>query len=126
VLSLLYLLRAIAIAGFVVLPLSEASVLIFSALLGLLWLGTVPLTSGLVAQMFGTRYMGMLFGIVFFSHQIGAFLGAWLGGVLYDVTNSYDIVWYIAIALGVFAALIHWPIRETPMARLGPAKIRVN
>lgn len=126
VLSLLYLLRAIAIAGFVVLPLSETSVLIFAALLGLLWLGTVPLTSGLVAQMFGTRYMGTLFGIVFFSHQIGAFLGAWLGGVLYDVTNSYDIVWYIAIALGIFAALIHWPIRETPMARLRPAKIRGN
>ena len=120
VLSLLYLFRAVVIAGFIAVPVSEASVLVFSGLLGLLWLGTVPLTSGLVAQIFGARYLGTLFGIVFFSHQIGAFLGAWLGGRLYDASQSYDIAWYISIALGVFAAVVHWPIHDKPVARLQP------
>lgn len=111
-LSAIYLARAVVIAVFIAAPPSWASVLIFSALMGLLWLSTVPLTSGLVAVMFGVRNMGMLFGVVFLSHQVGAFLGVWLGGTLFDAYGSYDAVWWISIALGVFAAIIHWPIRE--------------
>lgn len=118
ILSLLYLARAGIIAVFLVVPMSAASVIVFGAAMGLLWLGTVPLTSGLVAQIFGVRYMATLFGIVFFSHQLGGFLGVWLGGRLYDATGSYDVVWIIAIALGVLAAVLHWPIRDRPLARL--------
>ena len=95
-----------------VLPISTASVLVFSALIGLLWLSTVPLTSGLVALMFGTRHIGMLFGVVFLSHQIGAFLGALLGGTVYERTGSYDTMWVLCILLSVFAAIVHLPIRE--------------
>jgi MFS family permease len=121
-LSLIYLARAIAIALFVLFPTTPASVLIFASVLGLLWLSTVPLTSGLVAVMFGPKYMGMLMGIVFLSHQIGSFLGVWLGGRLYDQTGSYDVVWWIGVALGVFAAVVHWPIQEAPAeARALPA-----
>jgi MFS family permease len=116
-LSAIYLGRAVVIALFVLTPISTASVLIFSAAMGLLWLSTVPPTSGLVALMFGPRYMSMLFGVVFFSHQIGAFLGVWLGGWAYDALGSYDLVWWISIALGVFSAAVHWPITERP-ARL--------
>ncbi len=116
-LSLLYLLRAGVIAAFVLAPPSETSVLLFAAGIGLLWLGTVPLTSGLVAQMFGLKHVGTLFGVVFLSHQLGAFLGVWLGGMLYDATGSYDIVWTIAIALGIVAAVLHWPIADQPVAR---------
>ncbi|MBA3518906.1 MAG: MFS transporter, partial [Rhizobiales bacterium] len=86
----------------------------FAAILGLLWLSTVPPTSGLVAIMFGPKYMATLMGIVFFSHQVGAFLGVWLGGRLYDETGSYDVVWWLGVALGVFAAIVHWPIQERP------------
>ena len=117
-LSSLYLARAVVIALFITLPISAASVLAFSLAIGLLWLSTVPLTSGLVAQFFGTQHMAMLFGIVFFSHQVGAFLGVWMGGYLFDATGSYDVVWWIGVALGVFAAAIHWPIREQAVARL--------
>ena len=117
VLSIYYLLRAIVIAGFLIFPVTQTSVLIFAALMGFLWLGTVPLTSGLVAQIFGPRYLGALFGIVFFSHQIGGFLGAWLGGYLFDLTGNYDTVWMIAIALGGLAAIIHWPISDRPIIR---------
>jgi len=113
----IYAARAIAIAAFILLPLSPASVLVFSAVMGLLWLSTVPLTSGAVAVIFGQRYLGMLFGIVFLSHQVGAFLGAWLGGVAYDATGSYDSVWWLSVALGVFAALINWPIKVQPVVR---------
>ncbi|HEY9538880.1 MAG TPA: MFS transporter [Kiloniellaceae bacterium] len=120
-LSLLYLLRAIAIALFVLLPISPVSVLVFAAVIGLLWLSTVPLTSGLVAQFFGTRHMAMLFGIVFFSHQVGSFLGVWLGGYFFDLTGSYDIVWWSGVVLGVLAAVVHWPIREEAVARLAGA-----
>jgi MFS family permease len=117
-LSGIYILRAVAIALFVLFPISEWSVYMFAAAIGVLWLSTVPLTSGLVAQFFGLRYMATLFGFVFFSHQIGAFLGVWLGGKLYDVTHSYQVVWWIAVALGLFAALVHLPINERPVARL--------
>ena len=111
-LSLLYFLRAIVITGFLLSEKSVNSVLIFSAALGLLWLSTVPLTSGLVASMFGTRHLGSLFGLVFFSHQIGAFIGIWLGGFLYERQGSYDTTWVVAVLLSIAAALIHLPIRE--------------
>ncbi len=114
-LSGLYLLRSIAITVFLLLPVSEWSVLIFSAAMGLLWLGTIPLTSGLVAQIFGVRYMATLFGITFFSHQIGGFLGVWLGGALFDMTGSYDYIWMASIVLGLLAAALHLPITETPL-----------
>jgi len=120
-LSLIYFGRAAAIAVFIVVPISPTSVLVFSAAMGLLWLSTVPLTSGIVAQVFGPRYMATLFGIVFFSHQLGAFIGVWLGGSLYDATGSYQVVWWIGAALGVFAGLIHLPINERPAARLAAA-----
>ena len=121
-LSGLYLLRALVIAIFLVLPKTELSVYVFAAALGLLWLGTVPLTSGLVAQIFGVRYMATLFGIVFFSHQLGSFLGVWIGGAVYDATGSYDSVWIASIALGIAAALIHMPIAEKPVPRLAAAR----
>jgi predicted MFS family arabinose efflux permease len=121
VLSLIYAARAVAIAAFVTLPLSPWTAWIFAAVMGLLWLGTVPLTSGLVAQIFGPQYVSMLFGVVFFSHQVGAFLGAWLGGKLFDATGSYVVVWWIAVLLGVVAMLLHLPINERPLARLRAA-----
>jgi MFS family permease len=120
-LAAIYFLRSVAIVLFITLPLSPLSVYVFSAAMGLLWLSTVPLTSGLVSQFFGLRYLGMLFGFVFFSHQIGSFLGVWLGGMLYDVTGTYDIVWWLSVALGVAAALVHLPIREAPGARMAAA-----
>lgn len=120
-LSFIYFARAIVITVFVLMPMTQASVLIFAFFMGLLWLSTVPLTSGLVAQIFGPRYMATLFGIVFFSHQVGGFLGVWLGGRLFDLTGSYDIVWWISAALGVFSAIVHYPIDERPLVRAAPA-----
>jgi predicted MFS family arabinose efflux permease len=117
-LSALYAARSVLILAFIALPLTAASALTFSALIGLLWLSTVPLTSGLVAQIFGPRYMATLFGIVFLSHQIGSFLGIWLGGYLYDAYGSYDVIWWLSIALGLVAALLHWPIDERAVPRL--------
>jgi len=117
-LSLIYLGRAVLFLGFLYLPMTPASVIIICGLLGLLWLSTIPLTSGLVATFFGTTWMSMLFGIVFLSHQLGSFLGVWLGGRIFDMTKSYDAMWWISIALGVVSALINWPIRETPVERL--------
>jgi MFS family permease len=117
ILATIYLSRAVVIAVFLAAPLSPASVYIFSSLMGLLWLSTVPPTNAMVAQIFGIQHMSMLGGFVFFSHQIGSFMGVWLGGYMYDRTGSYDIVWYIAIALGVLAALVNLPVRETPIAR---------
>ncbi|MFN0185409.1 MAG: MFS transporter [Aquabacterium sp.] len=116
-LAAIYAMRAVAIAAFVLLPLSPATVYAFSILMGLLWLSTVPLTSAVVAQIFGVQYMAMLGGFVFLSHQIGSFLGGWLGGRLFDMTGSYSVVWWLAAALGVFAALINLPVRETPVDR---------
>ena len=120
-LSTIYFLRALAIAGFMLVPLSPASALTFGACMGVLWLSTVPLTSGLVALMFGVRYMATLFGFVFFSHQVGSFIGVYLGGYLYEQTGSYDVVWWLGVGLGIFAALVHLPIRERPVARLAAA-----
>ena len=119
-LSGIYTLRSVAIVAFLLAPLTPWSVYLFSATMGLLWLSTVPLTNGLVAQIFGVQYLSMLGGFVFLSHQVGSFLGVWLGGKLYDSTGSYDVVWWIAVALGVFAALINLPIRETAVRRPEP------
>lgn len=116
VLSLLYLARAAIFLLFIVFPVTETSVLVFSAAVGLLWLGTVPLTSGLVGYIFGTRYMSMLFGIVFLGHQFGGFLGAWLGGWAFDLFGSYQSMWWLSIALGVLSAALHWPIVERPVS----------
>jgi MFS family permease len=120
-LSGLYAMRSLVIFAFVVTPPSTAGVMIFAAAIGFLWLGTVPLTSGLVAQIFGTRYMATLFGIVFLSHQVGAFLGVWLGGRVFDATGSYETVWWIAIALGFISAAIHMAIDDRPVTRLQAA-----
>ena len=117
-LALLYLLRSLVFIAFLALPLSASSVLAFAAALGFLWLGTVPLTSGLVGYLFGPVYMSTLYGIVFFSHQLGSFLGGWGAGRLYDVRGNYDAMWWLSIGLGLFAAAIHWPIRERPVERL--------
>lgn len=117
ILATIYLLRAVAIVVFLLVPLSPGSVYVFSAVMGLLWLSTVPPTNAVVAQIFGVQYMSMLGGFVFLSHQVGSFLGVWLGGKLYDATGSYDVVWWIAVALGVFAALVNLPVREGPIAR---------
>ncbi|MBI2313495.1 MAG: MFS transporter [Betaproteobacteria bacterium] len=116
-LAALYLLRGVAIILFLAFPITPASVYLFAATMGLLWLGTVPLTSGLVAQIFGVNYLATLFGIVFFSHQVGSFAGVWLGGYSYDLTGSYQVVWVISIGLSVVAALLHWPIDEREVVR---------
>ena len=122
-LSGIYLARAVAFLLFLLIPTTPVVVLAFGAVIGLLWLSTVPLTSGLVALMFGTRNVGMLFGFVFLSHQIGAFIGVWLGGAIYDASGTYDAVWWLSIALGVFAAVVHLPIseRRAPRYAVAPA-----
>ena len=122
ILSFIYFGRVIAISMFLFLPITLASILIFSASMGFLWLATVPPTSGLVALFFGTRYMTFLYGIVFLSHQLGSFSGVWLGGKLYEIYGNYDGIWLIGIALGLLAAILHWPIDERDYsARLAPA-----
>lgn len=108
----IYFLRAVGTAAFLLLPITEVSAYIYAATLGLLWLATVPLTAGLVSLFFGPRYMGMLYGVAFLSHQIGSFFGVWLGGLTFDLTGSYDLVWYLGILIGLFSAAIHLPIRE--------------
>jgi predicted MFS family arabinose efflux permease len=120
-LSFIYFGRCFIFLGLLFLPITPAVIIGLSAVLGLLWLSTVPLTSSLVATFFGTRWMSMLFGVVFLSHQVGSFTGLWLAGVLYDTTKSYDTMWWISIALGLFAAAVHWPIKERPVARLAEA-----
>jgi MFS family permease len=119
-LSSIYLARAATIALFLAVPLSPASVYVFAAAMGLLWLSTVPLTNGVIAGIFGVRYLSMLSGFVFFSHQVGSFLGVWLGGFLYTRQGNYDTVWMITIALGVFATLVNLPINEKPIVRAQP------
>ena len=120
ILAFIYFVRAVAISIFLLVPLSPLSVYVFSAVMGALWLSTVPPTNATIAQIFGVQHLSMLGGFVFFSHQIGSFMGVWLGGYLYDATGSYDIVWYIAIALGVFAGLINLPVKESPIPRTAP------
>ena len=121
-LSSIYLGRTIVSIIFIMTPMTPATVVAFSAVMGALWLATVPLTAGLVGHIYGMRYMGTLYGIVFLSHQIGGFLGVWLGGALYDRYGSYDMVWWIGIGIGAFSALVHLPIRERPLeGRLQPA-----
>ena len=117
ILAFIYFARSVAITLFLLVPLTPMSVYVFSAVMGLLWLSTVPPTNAVVAQIFGVAHLSMLGGFVFFSHQVGSFMGVWLGGYLYDKTGSYDIVWYIAIALGVAAALINLPVREAAIRR---------
>lgn len=119
-LALIYLGRSVVVTAFLLLPHSPTSVIVFSIAMGLLWLSTVPPTNALVAIMFGTRYLGMLGGLVFFSHQIGSFLGVWLGGYLFDRFGSYDPVWWIGVLLGLLAAAVHLRIREQPVDRLEP------
>ncbi|WP_245876453.1 MFS transporter [Caldimonas caldifontis] len=121
ILAAIYFLRSVAIVAFLWAPLTPMSVYVFSAVMGVLWLSTVPPTNAVVAQIFGVQYLSMLGGFVFFSHQIGSFLGVWLGGLLYDSTGSYDIVWWIAVALGIFAALVNLPVRETAIQRAAAA-----
>ena len=117
ILAFIYFARAVVISIFLLVPLSPASVYVFAAVMGALWLSTVPPTNATIAQIFGVQHLSMLGGFVFFSHQIGSFMGVWLGGYLYDRTGSYDIVWYLAIALGVFAGLVNLPVREAPIQR---------
>jgi predicted MFS family arabinose efflux permease len=121
ILSAIYLGRAVAILFFILLPATPTTAITFGIAIGLLWLSTVPPTSALVMQMFGTRYMAMLYGFAFFSHQLGGFLGVWLGGILYEGTGSYILVWWLSIALGIASALINLPIREEPVVRAMPA-----
>ena len=117
-LSVIYFARAVAIAALLTAPVSETTIYLFATVMGLLWLSTVPLTTAIVAQIFGLKFMATLFGVVFLSHQIGSFLGVWLGGVFYDRTGSYDMMWWAGIFFGVFAAIVHWPIDEKPLPRL--------
>jgi len=117
ILAFIYLARSTAISAFLIAPLSPLSVYVFSGFMGLLWLSTVPPTNAIVAEIFGVAHLSMLSGFVFFSHQIGSFLGVWLGGYLYDHTGSYNVVWYIAIVLGVFAALVNLPVKESAIIR---------
>ncbi len=119
----IYFLRAIAIAIYIMLPVSVLSSIIFGAVIGLLWLSTVPPTNALVAVMFGTRWLTMLAGFAFFSHQVGGFLGVWLGGVMFERTGSYDVIWWFAILLGILSAVINLPIKEQPVARVAAATV---
>jgi MFS family permease len=115
----IYTARTVAAAAFILMPITPTSVIVFSVVMGALWLATVPLTSGLVAYIYGLRYMGTLYGIVFLSHQIGSFLGVWLGGRVYDITGDYTMVWWIGVGVGAFSALVHLPIRERPLEARG-------
>ena len=114
-LASIYLGRTFIAAAFIMVPMTPATVLLFSVSMGALWLATVPLTSGLIAHIYGLRYMGTLYGIVFFSHQLGSFMGVWLGGRMYDLTGSYTMVWWIGVGVGLFSALVHLPVREKPL-----------
>jgi predicted MFS family arabinose efflux permease len=121
ILSVIYLIRALAVLAFIAVPVTPASALVFGAVMGLMWLSTVPPTNGLIAVMFGTRWLAMLAGFAFFSHQVGSFLGVWLGGLAYERTGSYDVVWWLSVLFGVLSAVLNLPIVEKPVARLAPA-----
>ena len=116
-LATLYALRAVVTLGMLLAPKTDLTIYVFAAALGVLWLATVPLTSGIVEQVFGVRYLATLFGIVFLSHQVGSFIGVWLGGFIYDRTGAYDLMWWIAIAVNLAAAAVHVPIDEQPLPR---------
>ncbi len=120
-LSMVYVGRTIAAAAFIMVPMTPTTVVIFSMTMGGLWLATVPLTSGLVAQIYGLKFMGTLYGIVFFSHQLGSFLGVWLGGYMYDLNGSYDLVWWVGVGAGAFSAIIHLPVQEHPRLLMAQA-----
>ena len=115
-LSIIYTGRTIAAIAFIVLPITPTSIVIFSIVMGSLWLATVPLTSGIIGYIYGLKFMGTLYGIVFLSHQLGSFVGVWLGGLFYDIYGSYDIVWWVGIGVGLFSAIIHLPVKEVPLA----------
>jgi len=121
ILSFIYIMRSVVIVWFILVPVSPWTVYVFAGLMGMLWLSTVPPTNATIAQIFGVAHLSMLGGFVFFSHQVGSFMGVWLGGLLYDRTGSYDVVWYLSIALGLFAAVVNWPVREQPIERHGHA-----
>ena len=123
ILSSIYALRSVAILAFISVPLTPSSVYVFASVIGFLWLSTVPPTNAVIAQIFGVQYMSMLGGSVFFSHQVGSFLGVWLGGRLYDATGSYDVVWWISIGLGLFAAIVNLPVREAAIVRPSPQAV---
>ena len=125
-LSLIYLGRTISAALFIMIPMTPDSVVIFSIVMGSLWLATVPLTSGLVGHIYGMKFMGTLYGIVFFSHQLGGFLGVWLGGLFYDQFGNYDLVWWVGIGVGAFSAIIHLPVREKPMVMTVPPQLKTT
>lgn len=123
VLAGIYIARSAAMALFVLLPLQAWGVILFAVSMGFLWLGTVPLTNALIGQVFGVRYLSTLFGFVFLSHQLGSFLGVWLGGRVYDATGSYELIWLLAMILGLVAAAFHWPINDRPLPRLAAAQV---
>tara|TARA_B100001123_G_C14765285_1_gene810397 strand:- start:63 stop:668 length:606 start_codon:yes stop_codon:yes gene_type:complete len=116
-LSIIYTGRTVAAIIFIILPITPTSVLLFSVVMGTLWLATVPLTSGIIGYIYGLQYMGTLYGIVFLSHQIGSFVGVWLGGLFYDIYGSYNIVWWVGIGVGAFSAIIHLPVKEIPLVQ---------
>ena len=122
ILAIIYFIRAIAVLAFISFPVTPVSALVFGAVIGLMWLSTVPPTNGLVVVMFGTKWLAMLSGVVFFSHQVGGFLGVWIGGVAFERTGSYDVVWWLSILFGVLSALINLPIVEKPVARVAAAR----
>ena len=124
-LAAIYAIRTVAMVLFVLLPLSSWSVYVFAAVMGFVWLGTVPLTTGVISQVFGVRYIATLFGFVFFGHQLGSFLGVWLGGYVYELTRSYDLIWRGAIGVGVLATILHWPIDDREIARQPRVEVRV-
>jgi len=115
-LAAIYTGRTLVAAAFILMPITPTTVILFSIAMGSLWLATVPLTSGLVAHIYGLRYMGTLYGIVFFSHQLGSFLGVWLGGRMYDAFGDYTMVWWIGVGVGAFSAIVHLPVKEQPLA----------
>jgi predicted MFS family arabinose efflux permease len=123
ILAAIYFLRSVAIVIFIFVPATAVTSMVFGAVMGLLWLSTVPPTNTLVAIMFGTRWLTMLAGFAFFSHQVGGFLGVWLGGVMFERTGSYDLIWWMSILLGLLSAAINLPIKETPVVRPGPATV---
>jgi predicted MFS family arabinose efflux permease len=116
------MIRGLAVLAFISFPVTPASAILFGAVMGLMWLSTVPPTNGLIAMMFGTRWLAMLAGFAFFSHQVGGFLGVWLGGLAYERTGSYDVVWWLSVLFGVLSALVNLPIVEKPIQRIAQAR----